>query len=43
MALFLRDDEVTKCVSMPEMLEAIEGMQRRFGQGEADLSDAVER
>jgi ornithine cyclodeaminase/alanine dehydrogenase-like protein (mu-crystallin family) len=35
MALFLRDDEVAGCVSMPEMLDAIEGMQRRFGQGEA--------
>jgi ornithine cyclodeaminase/alanine dehydrogenase-like protein (mu-crystallin family) len=35
MALFLRDDEVTKCVSMDGMLDAIEGMQRRFGAGEA--------
>ena len=35
MALFLRDDEVAGCVSMPDMLEAIEEMQRRFGQGEA--------
>ena len=35
MALFLRDDEVSKCVSMDEMLEAIEAMQRRFGEGEA--------
>ena len=35
MALFLRDDEVTQCVSMEEMLETIETMQRRFGEGEA--------
>jgi ornithine cyclodeaminase/alanine dehydrogenase-like protein (mu-crystallin family) len=35
MALFLRDEEVTKCVSMPDMIEAIEDMQRHFGQGEA--------
>ena len=35
MALFLRDDEVNACVSMDNMLTAIENMQRRFGQGEA--------
>ena len=35
MALFLRDDEVNACVSMDDMLEAIETMQQRFGQGEA--------
>ena len=35
MALFLRDEEVTKCVSMPDMLDAIEAMQRHFGKGEA--------
>ncbi len=34
MALFLRDEEVNQTVSMDEMLEAIEEMQRRFGQGE---------
>lgn len=35
MALFLRDEEVNQCVSIDEMLEAIESMQRHFGQGEA--------
>jgi ornithine cyclodeaminase/alanine dehydrogenase-like protein (mu-crystallin family) len=35
MALFLRDDEVNACVNMDDMLATIEGMQRRFGQGEA--------
>jgi ornithine cyclodeaminase/alanine dehydrogenase-like protein (mu-crystallin family) len=35
MALFLRDEEVMKCVSMPDVIEAIEDMQRHFGQGEA--------
>ena len=35
MALFLRDQEVNQCVSMDDMLEAIESMQRHFGQGEA--------
>ena len=34
MALFLRDDEVNQAVSMDEMLDAIEEMQRHFGQGE---------
>ncbi len=34
MALFLRDEEVNQTVSMDEMLEVIEEMQRRFGQGE---------
>ncbi len=34
MALFLRDHEVDQCVTMPEMLAAIESMQRHFGQGE---------
>ncbi len=34
MALFLRDEEVNRAVSMDEMLRAIEEMQRRFGQGE---------
>ena len=35
MALFLRDEEVNQCVSIDEMLESIESMQRHFGQGEA--------
>ena len=35
MTLFLRDEDVQQCVSMDDMLEAIENMQRRFGQGEA--------
>ena len=35
MALFLRDSEVSQCVSMDGMLEAIESMQRHFGQGQA--------
>ena len=34
MALFLRDEEVNQCVTMPEMLAAIESMQRHYGQGE---------
>ena len=34
MALFLRDEEVNQAVSMAEMLDAIEEMQRRFGGGE---------
>ena len=34
MALFLRDEEVNQCVSMDDMLVAIESMQRHFGQGE---------
>ncbi len=34
MALFLRDEEVNQSVTMEDMLEAIEEMQRRFGQGE---------
>lgn len=35
MALFLRDEEVNQCVSMDQMLDAIELMQRHFGLGEA--------
>jgi ornithine cyclodeaminase/alanine dehydrogenase-like protein (mu-crystallin family) len=35
MALFLRDEDVRQSVSMEEMLEAVETMQRHFGQGEA--------
>ena len=35
MALFLRDDDVSRAVKMDDMLEAIESMQRHFGHGEA--------
>ena len=35
MALFLRDEEVSRAVTMDEMLPAIESMQRHFGRGEA--------
>ena len=35
MALFLRDEEVYQCVSIKEMLDAIESMQHHFGLGEA--------
>ena len=35
MALFLRDEEVRQVVTMEDMLEAIESMQRHFGRGEA--------
>ena len=35
MALFLRDEDVRQIVSMNDMLEAIESMQRHFGHGEA--------
>ena len=35
MALFLKDEDVRQCVSMDEMLEAIESMQRHYGEGEA--------
>lgn len=35
MALFLRDEEVNRCVSMAEMLDTIESMQCHFGRGEA--------
>ncbi len=34
MAMFLRDEEVSQCVGMEDMLPAIESMQRHFGQGE---------
>ncbi len=34
MALFLRDADVNQVVSMGDMLDAIEAMQRHFGQGE---------
>ena len=35
MTLFLKDEDVRQCVSMEDMLVAIETMQRRFGRGEA--------
>ena len=35
MTLFLRNEEVDQCVTMEAMLEAIETMQKRYGQGEA--------
>ena len=35
MALFLKDEDVDQCVSMDDMLEAIESMQRHYGRGEA--------
>ena len=35
MALFLKDEDVAQAVSMDDMLAAIEGMQRRYGMGEA--------
>ncbi len=35
MTLFLRDEDVRQCVSMDDMLETIENMQRHFGFGEA--------
>ena len=35
MTLFLRNEDVDRCVSMDAMLESIENMQRRYGKGEA--------
>ena len=35
MTLFLRDKDVTQCVTMDAMLASIENMQMRYGQGEA--------
>ena len=35
MTLFLRNEDVSQCVSMDDMLEAIESMQRHYGRGEA--------
>lgn len=35
MTLFLRDADVAHCVTMEDMLAAIENMQKRYGQGEA--------
>jgi len=35
MTLFLRNEDVAQCVTMDSMLQAIETMQARYGQGEA--------
>ena len=35
MTLFLKDEDVAQCVSMDAMLEAIESMQRQYGDGQA--------
>jgi ornithine cyclodeaminase/alanine dehydrogenase-like protein (mu-crystallin family) len=35
MTLFLKDEDVAQCVTMDAMLEAIESMQRQFGDGQA--------
>jgi len=35
MALFLKDEDVAQCVTMDTMLEAIESMQRQYGDGQA--------
>ncbi len=35
MTLFLRDEDVAQCVTMDAMLEAIESMQRHYGNGQA--------
>ena len=35
MTLFLKDADVNQCVSMDDMLEAIESMQHYYGRGEA--------
>ena len=35
MALFLKDEDVAQCVTMDAMLEAIESMQRQYGDGQA--------
>ena len=35
MALFLKDEDVAQCVAMDAMLEAIESMQRQYGDGQA--------
>jgi len=35
MALFLKDEDVAQCVTMAAMLEAIESMQRQYGDGQA--------
>ena len=35
MTLFLRNEDIAQCVTMDAMLETIETMQNRYGQGEA--------
>ena len=35
MALFLKDEDVAQCVTMDAMLEAIESLQRHYGNGQA--------
>ena len=35
MTLFLKDEDVHQCVSMDDMIEAIESMQEHYGRGEA--------
>jgi alanine dehydrogenase len=35
MALFLKDEDVAQCVDMDAMIEAIESMQRQYGDGQA--------
>ncbi|MCH8988607.1 MAG: ornithine cyclodeaminase family protein [Chloroflexi bacterium] len=35
MTLFLKDEDVAQCVTMDAMLEAIESMQRQYGDGQA--------
>jgi alanine dehydrogenase len=35
MTLFLKDEDVAQCVTMDAMLEAIESMQRHYGNGQA--------
>ena len=35
MTLFLKDEDVAQCVTMDAMLEAIESMQRQYGEGHA--------
>ena len=35
MTLFLKDEDVAQCVTMDGMLEAIESMQRQYGNGQA--------
>ena len=35
MTLFLKDEDVARCVTMDGMLEAIESMQQHYGNGEA--------
>lgn len=35
MTIFLKDEDVAQCVTMDAMLEAIESMQRQYGNGQA--------